>query len=91
MGSIELHASGWPHVHALIGWPKRAPVTADLTRWKKALYAPWYHAHGYADIRAVGGADVAARYVSKYLSKTLRDGNAPGLLMVPDPINAPWT
>lgn len=83
--AIEHHASGWPHIHSLLGLPKASVGEIDLLSRRETLYLGWFNDHGYADVRPIGSASAASAYVSKYVTKTLKDDLSPGLLIYPDP------
>jgi hypothetical protein len=88
VGAIEHHASGWPHVHSLVGWPTRANPSLPLARYPKVFYEPWFEEHGYARVDTVTSTVGAAAYVSKYLTKTLGNPHGPGLMVYPDPLRS---
>lgn len=58
----ELHASGEPHVHALI-FEQGAPITEKVLRYE------WRRHVGYMTTTLVSDHRLAAGYVSKYVSK----------------------
>lgn len=63
----ELHESGWPHLH----------IAQKGMYVPKALVATVWDSLGIGyctDIRAITGNSGIARYVAKYMTKTLQDG-----------------